>query len=276
MGAAAAAALATGTYKRSREALPVPDGPLALREVLLGLGPDEVGGKERAAALVALGPALRKAAVAAVSTSPERAKVVADALLSGEDKLRLSPFVGAGDELDDATEAKVKDAIESIAAAVVPGFVALERHPMLEVRTRAVELLARRAEPDAQRAVIDALGDPEESVRRSALAAIGPVKHAPTIAAVAKLAKESPSWPLRVRAAEALGRLGEGGAAKEIVETLVAAAKGDAYALVREAAARALSPLDPAAARPVLSELAASDPEPRVREAAAELLKAGK
>jgi len=36
--------------------------------------------------------------------------------------------------------------IESIAVAVVPGFVALERHPSVEVRTRAVEVLARRCD----------------------------------------------------------------------------------------------------------------------------------
>jgi HEAT repeat protein len=58
-----------------------------------------------------------------------------------------------------------------------------------------------------------------------------------------------------------------------IVATLAAAARSDAYALVREAAARALAPIDMAAARPLLQELAAKDAEPRVRAAAAELLK---
>jgi HEAT repeat protein len=87
--------------------------------------------------------------------------------------------------------------------------------------------------------------------------------------------KTSPSWPLRVRAAEALGRFGVGAPSPVIVDTLAAAARGDEYALVREAAARALAPVDPAAARPVLEALAKSDGEPRVRETAAELLKQG-
>lgn len=267
-------ALATHGYRRAREALPVPDGPLTLREVLLGLAPDSAGDQDRAAALVALGPALQKAAVAAVATSPERARAVADALLSSEGKLGLAPFTDARARLDDKLQKQVDETVESLAAAVVPGFVALERHPSLEVRTRAVELLARRPEPEAQAAVIDALGDPDESVRRAALAAIGAVKSGPTIAAVARVLKESASWPLRVRAAEALGRLGAGGADRAVLDILAASARTDAYALVREAAARALAPLDRAAARPVLEELAAKDSEPRVREAAAELLKA--
>ncbi len=172
--ALAGAALATHSYRRSREALPVPDGPLTLRDVLAGLAPDAYGPADRAATLVALGPALRKAAVAAVSTSPDRARVVADALLDGGKKLGLAPFTAPGEKLDDRLSAAVDEVVESIAQAVVPGFVALVRHPAVEVRTRAVELLAIRPEPDAQAAVIDALGDPDESVRRAALAAVGP------------------------------------------------------------------------------------------------------
>jgi cellulose synthase operon protein C len=269
----AGAALATHTYRRAREALPVPDGPLTLREILLNLGPDAPSAADRAAALITLGPALQKAAVAAVSTSPDRARVVADALLSGEGNPRLAPFTDGVEKLDAKVQKQVDDAVEAIASAVVPGFIAIERHPEIEVRTRAVEFLARRPEPEAQSAFIDALGDPEESVRRAALAALGAVKSGVTIAAVARVVKESPSWPLRVRAAEALGRLGKGGPAPAIGETLAAAARSDAYALVRESAARALASIDMGAARPLLQELAAKDAEPRVRAAAVELLK---
>ena len=277
--ALAGAALATHTYRRNHEALPVPDGPLTLREVLSGLGPDPYGAEGRAAALTALGPALRKAAVAAVSTSPDRARVVADALLVEwrGDKLGLSPFTAPGEKLDPKLAAQVDEVVESIAAAVVPGVVALERHPAVDVRTRAVELLARRPEPAAQSALVDALGDPDESVRRAALSAIGPVRSDRLTRAVAALVKDSPSWPLRVRAAEALGRLGVRGApSASLVETLTVSARGDAFALVREAAARAVVAVDTAAARPLLVELAKSDAEPRVRETAAELLRSCK
>jgi hypothetical protein len=120
--------------------------------------------------------------------------------------------------------------------------------------------------------VIDALGDPEESVRRAALSALGSVKDTTTVAAVAKLGREAPSWPLRVRAAEALGRLGAGSASPVAMETLRSMAQKDPYALVREAAARAMASLDRAAAEPLLRELAAKDPEPRIRQTATQLL----
>jgi HEAT repeat protein len=270
--ALAGEALATKSYRRNREALPVPDGPLTLREVLAGLAPDPYGAESRATALNALGPALRKAAVAAVSTSPDRARVVADALLAQGDKLGLVPFTAPGDKLDAKLAAQVDETIESIAQAVVPGVVALERHPAVEVRTRAVELLARRPEPAAEGALIDALGDPDEGVRRAVLSAVGPIHSERLTRAVAALVKDSPSWPLRVRAAEALGRLGKGSPAA-VLETLLASARTDAFALVREASARAAAAVDAGAAKPLLAELAKSDAEPRVRETAADLLK---
>ncbi|NUQ75214.1 MAG: tetratricopeptide repeat protein, partial [Polyangiaceae bacterium] len=66
--ARAAVVLSTKVFSRSREALPVPDGPLSIRDVLANLSPDAAGPVERAQALVALAPALERAAVAAVST----------------------------------------------------------------------------------------------------------------------------------------------------------------------------------------------------------------
>ncbi|AKT42377.1 tetratricopeptide repeat protein [Chondromyces crocatus] len=270
----AAVALTRKAYPRTREPLAVPDGTLTLKEVLAGLAPDAASPADRAAALVALAPALRKAAVAAVSTSPHRARLVADALLAGASgRQGLAPFLGGDEALDEGAERAVRSAAEAIAAAVVAPFVSLVRHPAVEVRTRAVELLASRPEPEAQAAVIDALGDPDESVRRAALSALGKVRDGGTVAAVAGIVKSSPSWPLRVRAAEALGRLGGAGADKALLETLTVAARSDGYALVREAAARALASADPTAATPLLRELSQRDPEPSVRKTAGELLR---
>jgi tetratricopeptide (TPR) repeat protein len=273
---AAASALATRNWRRSREPLPVPDGPITVRDVLAGLRPDPYDVGARASALTVLGPALQKAAVAAVSTSPDRARVVADALLaSGGGATSLAPFTAPSDKLSPALTKDVESSIAALSAAVVPGFVALERHPAVEVRTRAVEFLARRPEPHAQAAVIDALGDPDEEVRRAALAAIGPIHHEPTVTAVAGLLRKGPTWPLRVRAAEALGRLGRaatGAAPRVVLDSLAHAAQNDGYALVREAAARAIAPLDKSVSVPVLRALAAKDAEPRVRSAAQELL----
>ncbi len=271
--ALAATALAHKSYKRAGDPLPVPDGPLVVADVLNGLAPDQFGATFRAQALVIMGPSIRKAAVAAAATSPARARVVADALLASKDGVGLAPFVESTSELDAKTKKEVEDVVESIAAAVVPGFIALERHPDVEVRTRAVEVLARRSEPAAQAAVIDALSDPDESVQRAALSALGKVKHEATITAVAKIARTAESWSLRVRASEALGRLGEGASSKQVTETLSGSARTDSFALVREAAARALGPVDKPAALALWKELSEKDAEPRVREAAGAMLK---
>ncbi len=97
-------------------------------------------------------------------------------------------------------------------------------------------------------------------MRRAALSSVGPVRSEKLTSAVAALVKDSPSWPLRVRAAEALGRLGGGGGAPaSLLDTLTTAARGDAFALVREAAARAVTAVDTATAKPLLEELTRTD-----------------
>jgi hypothetical protein len=72
-----------------------------------------------------------------------------------------------------------------------------------------------------------------------------------------------------VAAADALARAP--GVASGTAE-LTRAATSDSYALVREAAVRALFAVDPAAARPVLERVEKTDAEPRVRNAAWQLL----
>jgi HEAT repeat protein len=74
-----------------------------------------------------------------------------------------------------------------------------------------------------------------------------------------------------VSVTEALGRTGRG-APEVAVAALVRTLQKDEYALVREAAARALHAVDERAARPHLESVKKHDPEPRVREVAWKLL----
>src|SRR5262249_18534962 len=119
---AAASVLSTKTYQRAREPLPVPDGPLNVRDVLSGLSPNAFTPVEAAPSPAPLGPAAQRAAVAAVATSPDRARVVADALLSRDKGLGLAPFTDATVKLPDKLAREVDAVVESIAAASVPGF----------------------------------------------------------------------------------------------------------------------------------------------------------
>lgn len=265
----AAVAFDARAYHGPADPLPVPDGPLDLRAILARLSPSGHDPRAAAHAFVVLAPALRSAASAAVETSPERAAIVAEALLARGGRPAFAPFTNGLDSVDDALRAQAEAAAESIAAAVVPAFVGLERHPVTSVRVRAVEVLATRGEDEAQAAVVDALGDPDEAVQRAALGAVRSGAGSPVVRAVAALVGAAKSWPLRLRAAEALGRIGT--ATTESTAALAKAARGDAFALVREGALRALAAVDRDAAAPVLRDAAEKDPEPRIRTVAAAL-----
>jgi HEAT repeat protein len=263
----------------AREALPVPEGPLDVDAILDGLAPAESTDAGRGAALVRYAEPLRRAALAALRTSGERAQSVLVALGTGEGE--LLPFVARADGSTDAAHEKARD----IARSLEPNVVPLSRHPDPAVRSKAIALLTRSSSDDATTAVALALEDSDEAVQRIALAAVGSSgtasAHPPlagpasarTVTLVAKILASHPSWPMRVLAAQALGRLGAGGAAAEAGRGLAEAAVSDAYALVREAALGAFATLDPAGARGLAARMASSDPEPRVREAAAALAK---
>jgi cellulose synthase operon protein C len=170
------------------------------------------------------------------------------------------------------------DAARSIAAALEPSVVPLARNPDPAIRTKAVVLVARSADDAATDALVAALGDANEIVQRVAIAAVGTPRPggrgAPgderAVIALAKILANSDSWALRILAARALGRLGTAGA-PGAGSRLADAAEKDAYALVRQAALEALASFDAAAARVIAQQVAATDPEPRVREAASAL-----
>jgi HEAT repeat protein len=260
----------------AREALPVPEGPLDVDAILAALAPGESTDAGRSAALVRYAEPLRRAALAALRTSGERAQSVLAALGTGEGE--LLPFVTrAADGPTDPAHEKARD----IARSLEPNVVPLARHPDPAVRSKAIALLTRSSSDDATNAVAMALEDSDEAVQRIALAAVGgagaagahPPASARTVTLVGKILAGHPSWPMRVLAAQALGRLGAAGAAAEAGRGLSEAAVSDGYALVREAALGAFAAFDTAGARGLAARMATSDPEPRVREAAAALAK---
>jgi tetratricopeptide (TPR) repeat protein/HEAT repeat protein len=253
---------------RDREAMPVPETTLDVDGLLNELLPHEVSESERAAALVRFADPILRAALAAIRTSGDRARAVVDALGTGQGE--LIPFVGRGAGGEAAEKAR------GIAAALEPSIVALARHPDPALRTKAIVLVARSSSDAAVEAVVAALEDPNEAVQRVALAAVAAPRtdgarvqtSARAVAAVSKLLAAHESWALRVLAARAMGRLGAAGAGPEASARLVEAATKDAYALVRQAALESLSSFDTAGARALATRVAASDPEPRVRDAA--------
>jgi tetratricopeptide (TPR) repeat protein len=270
--ASAASRAARAHAVDDEEAVPLPDGPLDADALLDALAARETVGGDRAQVLVRFAEPIQRAALAALRTSMPRASAVLDALGTGQGE--LLPFVHAGENGPAAAAAR------AIAAALEPSIVPLARHPDAAVRTKAIALIARSGEDAAMDAVIAGLEDPADAVQRITLASIAAPRSdgAPaagseaTVAAVAKVLASNESWAIRILAARALGRLGAGHAASAAA-SLTRAAGSDAYALVREAALEALASFDAVGARGLAGQMAANDPEPRVREAAAAIAK---
>jgi tetratricopeptide (TPR) repeat protein len=263
----AAAAYSTRSYRAPKDPLPPPEARVDLSAVLHALRPGPYTQKERIDSLEALAPMLSRAATTLALSSPERARSVVEALGLTRGGTPLPALVG---DVQGQDRERVERALAPIGAALVPVLGALVRHPYAPVRVTAVEFLGQRTEPDAREALLGAVNDNEPSVRRAVLAAATPGNARLVSAIAARLAVE-PDWGLRVSVTEALGRTGRG-APEVAVAALVRTLQKDEYALVREAAARALHAVDERAARPHLESVKKHDPEPRVREVAWKLL----
>ncbi|HEY5145759.1 MAG TPA: HEAT repeat domain-containing protein, partial [Polyangiaceae bacterium] len=252
-----------------------PTGALDVDALLDALAPRHATDAERQTALVRFADPIRRAALAALRASGPRATAVIDALGTGQGE--LLPFVGPGQT------GPAADAARSLAAGLASSLVPLARNPDPAIRTKAIVLVARSSDDAATGAVVSALEDPSEAVQRVAIAAVGapgtagrPAADARAIAAVAKILATHDSWAMRILAAQALGRLGaidavDRGASREVGARLSEAAAKDSYALVRQASLEALASFDPADARVLAQRMVATDPEPRVREAASAL-----
>jgi cellulose synthase operon protein C len=267
VAALSAAALSSKLYRSPVDPLPPPDGRVDLTEVLRGLRPGPYSTKERVDALERLVPELSRASAAMALSSPERARSVVEALGLGPDGSPLPALVG---EAEGADRERAARAVGRVAAGLVPIIRGLTRHPYAPIRVTAVEFLGQRTEPDARDALAAAVNDVDPSVRRAALAALRPGDAGILEAVAARLAVEE-DWGLRIAIANALGRAGQGASAV-VSAALSRALVRDDYALVREAAGRALFSVDPKGSRAALERSAKQDAEPRVREALWKLL----
>jgi len=267
VAALAAVAFTTKSYRAPKDPLPPPESRVDLVSVLQALRPGPYTAKDRVDALEALAPMLARASTALALSSPERARAVVEALGLSPGATPLPALVG---DAPASERARVDQALAPVATALVPVLGALIRHPYAPVRVTAVEFLGRRSEPEARDALLGAVNDAEPTVRRAALSALNPSDTRLLTAVAARLAVE-PDWGLRVSITDALGRAGRG-APEPVLVALIRALSKDEYALVREAAARALHAIDERAARPHLEQQGRHDPEPRVREAAWKLL----
>ena len=174
--------------------------------------------------------------------------------------------------MPDADRKAVAESVETIWRAAVPRFATLLATPSSAVKARALLVLAGRSEDSALAALDRALGDDDEKVVRAALAAVEQTPGANPTRRVTALLASSPTWAVRVAAAQSLGAVAkraQGNDATDAQRALAAAAKNDAFAFVREASLRALVTSGAPDAKRVAADIAAHDADPQLRERAA-------
>jgi putative heme-binding domain-containing protein len=128
-----------------------------------------------------------------------------------------------------------------------------------QARRHAVWALCRIRAPEARAAVRVAMADRDESVRQAAVHAAGVERDAAALPVLAELVVRD-ELPLRLKAAEALGRIGKPEAVPALLDSL---RRGGADRFLEHALLYALIRIaDPMGTRPALN-----DPNPRVRQA---------
>lgn len=274
----AIAAIASGEFRAVPDILPVPEGTITAESTIAALIPKTYGAADLSRALVVHEKAFSTAVATALQTSKDRAIVALDTMLTTPAKhggasfglftqgeaanAKIAPSGGTAND----SAAKIGDAAEPFVAGLV-------HHPDPAVQTRAIRWLGRRETKHARDALIDALGVDSIDVERLAIEELANRGDASAVEPLAAVLATHKQWSLRSDAARALGAIGKRDPKAAVEGPLGKAATSDAFAFVREAALRAIA----AAARPgskaALETAAKSDPEPRVREVAAKLLK---
>src|SRR5690606_16617903 len=204
-------------------------------------------------------------AARSVRSSPTEARAVASMLLGPEGGPAFAPLSAHLDGAGREQAAAARESVELIAQAVVEPYLELAEHPATEVRSSAVRWLASRPEPAARQAVLRAVEDPDVNVQRGALSALETRPDAVAARAVSRLLTRSKSWSLRRQAAQARERVGSAARGDEVLGAVEAAVLRDGYALVRDAAVRALFAIDAQGAKSVLERVARTDPEAGVQ-----------
>lgn len=262
----ALAALAAGEFRAVSDPLPVPDGAITAESTIGALIPKSYGANDLQKVLVTYEKAFASAVSTAMQTSKDRAIVALDAMLAPSPKGLAVFGAFAQGEPGPATDAAAK-----IGDSAEPFIAGLVHHPEVAVQTRAIRWLGRRETKVARDALVDALDVDALDVQRLAIEELATRGDASAIEPLGKILATHKQWSIRADAARAMGAIGKRDQKAAIDAPLQKAATADTYAFVREAALRALAAAG--RGRTVLENAAKSDPEPRVREVAASLLK---
>jgi tetratricopeptide (TPR) repeat protein/HEAT repeat protein len=270
------AACVLGASSRAQPArfqpLPLPEGRVDARALLRRLLPDTCTPDAEARALALLAPDIATAVARSVRSSPAQARALSATLLAGDGSPAFAPLSEHLGAAGAENAAAARESVELIAKAVVEPYLELAEHPATEVRSSAVRWLASRPEPRARAAVLGAVNDSDLSVQRGALSTLETRPDPAAARAVSGLLSSSKSWSVRRQAAQTLERMGIVARSDEVLGALEQAALGDGYALVRDAAVRALHAIDARGTKSVLERVGRADPEAGVQATVRQLL----
>jgi cellulose synthase operon protein C len=271
-GTRAACVLASERYRAPERPWRVPEGRVDARALLRDLLPDPCSAALEAEALELLATEIAEAVTRSAQGSAREARSLGGLLQDSNGQPAFLPLTRHLASAEPSRAERARQAAERIGHGVVDGFLQLLGHPSSELRQSALRFLGSRPEAAARQAVLTALADSDIAVQRTALSALSSRPDRAGAIAVVHLLDGGNHWSLRRQAAQALQQMGKVAAGEQVLESLAQTALEDPYALVRDAAARALFAIQPAAAAKVLQRLRQTDPESQVRATAQELL----
>jgi tetratricopeptide (TPR) repeat protein len=272
--------LVTKKYRPSHDLFTVPHGQVDVRAMLQGVLPGSYSAEEALRTLEQLTPAIEQAARDALRGSAEHTLRVIQQLSV---RPPSAPFGIQAEQANATTHERVEHILEALKQALVPQLGELVRQSSRKVQLAALDLLVHREEPQARAAVLAALGSVDLELAQSTLQMVAKaplaLEDSEIVEAIVHLLKEPAPWPIRVKSAQALAAFRKastnGSTARALLTALENAAQRDSYALVRQAALRALATVAGPASRSTLARVATSDPESKVREVALDLLGQG-
>lgn len=218
--------------------------------------------------LPGLRAALERAGREALQGPVERASAALEAMVPRGGRWTIGDLLVDDDGWPAAERDALREMVSEVVHQLTPEITALIGHPEPRVRELTAARLGALGGAGTANALVSALDDESPRVQRAALLALGVTgdSAAGAVDRIGHLARTHADWTTRLRAVDALGRIGGG------VDTLVDRLLHDEYAFVREAAARALTP---ETGRAALEQAASDDREPRVRRAATASLGGG-
>jgi HEAT repeat protein len=249
-----------------------PDGSRLPLSDWLAAEPDapEPSASERAELLLWLAPELVPQAKRVAQSSAEGAQAVFQSLGGSAEKPLFLPLLASTEGLPLRTAEASFEVTRRLTAELLPAFEGLLRHPAVQMRTLAVAFMGKLEDARSAAMLLEALQDRAEAVRLAAVLALSlrPIQLlAPQLAQT--LTKDS-SWAVRLRAAEALTALEQPD--EELLASVSAAALGDAYALVRQAAVTTIGRWEGPVVTQTLKAVSRTDRDATVRRAAESLL----